>query len=78
LKDTGGLLEGTLPPRGAKSHFTQELIKSCRKELGNNIQFYNARIPVHLVNLQKNNSCYRFSYLQVRSKSALKALYELS
>jgi hypothetical protein len=77
LKDTGGLLEGTLPPRGAKSHFTQALIESCRNELGNGIQFYNARIPGHLVNLQKN-SCYRFSYLQVRSKSALKALYELS
>jgi hypothetical protein len=77
LKDTRGLLEGTLPPCGAKSHFTQELIDSCRTELGNRIQFYKAGIHDDLVDLQKH-SCYRLSYLQVRSKSALKALYELS
>jgi hypothetical protein len=71
LKDTGGLLEGTLPPRGAKSHFTPALIESCRNELGNGIQFYKASNPGHFINLQKNNICYRFSYLQVRSKSVL-------
>jgi hypothetical protein len=77
LKDTDGLLEGTLPPRGAKSYFTPALIESCRTELGNRIQFYDVCKPGHLADLQKQ-SCYRFSYLQVRSKSALKALYELS
>jgi hypothetical protein len=77
LKDADGLRKGTLPPRGAKSYFTQPLIDSCCNEIGNRIQFYKAGIHGDLLDLQKH-SCYRFSYLQVRSKSVLKALYELS